>query len=207
MEATNDQRKRNIAFKMIIGDILKAKPIYEQEKMIYAEINGKNVMRVNIIANCVDKYVSEGEKKYASVTIDDASGQLRLKLFADDIDMVQEILQGDTLQVVGNIRIWNEELYLTPEVIKRVDPRWLLIRKLEIQQSRQDIPQAEAKDNSLRDTILEKIKGAEEEGGIDIDNMILGTQANPDALNKEIKILLEEGLIYEPRPGRLRYLG
>ena len=42
---------------------------------------------------------------------------------------------------------------------------------------------------------------------IDIDKIIMDTEASPDLINQEIKKLLEGGLIYEPRPGRLRYLG
>ena len=54
---------------------------------------------------------------------------------------------------------------------------------------------------------MEKIKGAEAAGGIDVDTIIMDVEASPDSINGEIKKLLEEGLIYEPRPGRLRYLG
>ena len=54
---------------------------------------------------------------------------------------------------------------------------------------------------------MQKIKSAETDGGIDVDTIIMDTEASPDLINGEIKKLLEEGLIYEPRPGRLRYLG
>jgi len=54
---------------------------------------------------------------------------------------------------------------------------------------------------------MQKIKVAEVDGGIDIDTIIMDTEASPDLINGDIKRLLEEGLIYEPRPGRLRYLG
>jgi len=92
-----------------------------------------------------------------------------------------------------------------PEVIKKVDPRWLLVRKLEIQNARRDIPAEE--NSSLKNMIMQKIKDAETDGGIDIDKIIMDSEANPDLINSDIKKLLEEGLIYEPRPGRLRYLG
>ena len=52
-----------------------------------------------------------------------------------------------------------------------------------------------------------KIKDAEVDGGIDVDKIIMNTEASPDLINSEIKKLLEDGLVYEPRPGRLRYLG
>jgi len=118
---------------------------------------------------------------------------------------MKEIMQGDTLQVIGNVREWNGELYVIPEVAKKVDSRWLLVRKLEIQNAWKEVPLG--KSSPIKDLILQKIKEAESEGGIDIDTIIMSTEASPDVINGEIKKILEEGLIYEPRPGRLRYLG
>ncbi len=200
-------RKRNVAFKMRIGDILKGKSMMDEGKFLFLELGDKKIVRVNILANCVDKFIQDGEKKYASLTVDDASGQIRLKAFGEDIEPLKDIIQGDTLQVIGNVREWNGELYMIPEAIKKVDPRWLLVRKLEIQNARKDMPAAESGDSSLKDSIMSKIKEAEGEGGIDIDTIIMDVEASPDLINADIKKLLEEGLIYEPRPGRLRYLG
>ncbi len=205
MEGLTEQRKRNVAYKLRIGDILKGKPYQADGKFMFLELGDKKIVRVNIMANCIDKFVQEGDKKYASVTIDDASGQIRLKVFGDDVDVVKDILQGDTLQIIGNIREWNDELYLIPEIVKKVDPRWLLVRKLEIQESRKDLPVEPS--NELKDVIMNKIKESESDGGIDSDTIVMDVEASPESINNEIKKLLEEGLIYEPRPGRLRYLG
>ena len=202
---TPEQRKRNTAYKLRIGDLLKSKPIMAEGRFLFLELGDKKIVRVNILANIVDKYIAEGEKKYASLTVDDASGQIRLKAFGDEIEYLKEFVQGDTVQIIGNVREYNSELYILPEIVKKVDPRWLLVRKLEIQNSRKDIPlQTNA---PLRDILKEKIKTAEPDGGIDVDQIIMDTEASPDQINQEIKKLLEEGLIYEPRPGRLRYLG
>jgi RPA family protein len=212
MEPFSEQKKRNVAYKLTIGEILQSKPVYGDEKLLFVELGDKKVMRVNILANCVDKFMSENQdKKYGSLTIDDASGQIRMKVFGDDVTIVDEVLQGDTLQIIGNIRIWNDELYITPEVVKKVDPRWLLVRKLEIAKMRKNLTltnNENSKNNApIKDEIMQKIKDAEVNGGIDIDALIMGTSASPDIINGEIKKLLEEGLIYEPRPGRIRYLG
>jgi len=200
-----EPRKRNIAFKLRIGDILRAKPIMNEGKFLFLELGNKKIIRVNVIANAIDKFSNEGDRKYTSLTVDDASGQIRLKTFGEDVALLKEIVQGDTIQIIGNIREYNNELYIMPEIVKKLDPRWLLVRKLEIQNSRKDLSlQSNA---PLRDIILEKIKQAEEEGGIDTDKIIMDTEASPDLINQEIKKLLEEGLIYEPRPGKLRFLG
>ncbi|MBU3923334.1 MAG: OB-fold nucleic acid binding domain-containing protein [Nanoarchaeota archaeon] len=207
MDATAEIRKRNVAYKLRIGDILKGVPRMEEGRFLFLELGNKKVVRINILANCVDKFIQEGEKQFASLTIDDASGQLKLKAFGEDIEPLKAIVQGDTLQVIGNMREWNGELYMIPEVVKKVDARWLLVRKLEIQKARKDLPVNGKGDNSLKNSIMDKIKAAETAGGIDVDALIMDVEASPDAINGEIKKLLEEGLVYEPRPGRLRYLG
>jgi RPA family protein len=206
-ETTGEIRKRNTAYKLRIGDVLKGVPMMDEGKFLFLELGDKKVVRVNILANCVDKFIQEGEKQFGSLTVDDASGQLKLKVFGEDIDRVKDIMQGDTLQIIGNMREWNGEIYMIPEVVKKVDARWLLVRKLEIQNARKDLPVDEKGNNSLKNQILDKIKGAESDGGIDREALVMDVEASPEAIESEVKKLLEDGLIYEPRPGRLRYLG
>jgi RPA family protein len=207
VENTGEIRKRNVAYKLRIGDVLKGSPMMDEGKFLFLELGDKKVVRVNMIANCVDKFVQEGEKSFASLTVDDASGQLKLKVFGEDIERVKDIMQGDTLQIVGNMREWNGEIYMIPEVVKKVDARWLLVRKLEIQNAKKDLPVEEKGDMGLKNQILDKIKESESEGGIDKEALVMDIEASPEGIEVEIKKLLEEGLIYEPRPGRLRYLG
>jgi hypothetical protein len=208
-ELDSDIKKRNVAYKLRIGDILKARPVMsedENRRMLFVELGDKKISRVNVIANLIEKYISDNaEKKYASLTIDDASGQIKLKAFGDEVEKLKNFSQGDTLQIIGMVREYNNELYIIPEVVKGVDTKWLLVRKLEIQKSRKDIPISN--NAPLREVLLDKIRSAESDGGIEIDNIIMNTEASPEIINQEIKKLLEEGLIYEPRPGKLRYLG
>lgn len=209
MESQGQQRqafKRNIAYKYHIGSLLSGKPILENERIKCVEIGEKQVVRVNIIANIVDKYIQEGEKKFGSMTLDDATGQVKVKTFGEDVEKFSSLSQGDTVLVVGMLRSWNNELYLTPDIIKKKDPSFLLVRKLEIESSKpktQDFAQLLA----VRDKVLELVKNAEKDGGIDIEKIILESKESPHAINEEIKKLLEDGLIYEPRPGKLRWLG
>ncbi len=207
VEVTGEIRKRNVAFKLRIGDILNGKPMVDEGKFLFLEIGDKKIVRINILANCVDKFVQDGDKSFASLTVDDASGQLKLKVFGEDTDKVKEIMQGDTLQIIGNIREWNGEIYVIPEIVKKVDAKWLLVRKLEIQEARKNIVSDDKGENSIKNKILDKIKEAESDGGIDRDVLVMDIEANPEEIEKETKKLLEEGLVYEPRPGRLRYLG
>ena len=59
----------------------------------------------------------------------------------------------------------------------------------------------------MRDNMLNLIKQNDEKGGIDLEAMKTALNVNMETINQEIKKLLEEGMIYEPRPGKMRYLG
>jgi len=198
--------KRNIAFKQKIGDILEGKPLIENERLKFLEIQNKQVVRVNLIANVIDKYLQEGEKKFGSITLDDGTGQIKVKTFGDDIEKFSELNQGDTILLIGLIRTWNGEIYLTPDIIKKKEPSYLLLRKLETDSNAPQIID-KSKLNELKDKILTMIKETEKEGGIEIERLILELKESPDLINQEIKKLLEDGIAYEPRPGKIRYLG
>ena len=198
--------KRHIAYKMRIGDLLKGRVIMEMDRFKSLEIENKQIVRVNLIANIIDKFLQEGEKKFASVTLDDASGQIKLKLFGEDITKFAPFAQGDTVSVIGLLRSWNNEVYLTPEIIKKRDPAFLMVRKLEIDKTKPKVVE-KTELAKVREVILEKIKQEDANGGVETEKLVMEVQATPDVINNEIRKLLEEGMVYEPRPGKLRYLG
>jgi len=196
--------KRQTAYKLHIGDVFKGKKILDGERFNFLELGDKKVTRVNIVANIVEKY-SSSEKAYVSLTIDDASGQIRIKFFGEDVARFQEITQGDTILVIGLLRNYNDELYINPEIIKKQDPRYLLVRKLEFENLQINEPNSKEL-LALADKIINKIKELEPEG-ITQERLILDLQDAPELINQEVKKALEQGIIYEPRPGMLRYLG
>lgn len=200
-----EQLKRNIAYKLRIGELEKGKPILDENSRLNGlELGGKKIVRVNIVANIIEKYQSEGESRYLSLTMDDASGQIKLKSFGDDTVKFSAISQGDTVLVIGTLRIYNNEVYIAPEIIKVYDPRYLLVRKLELEEK---VPVVADKSQikEIRDKVLDMIKNSDE--GAEAEKLIMDIKASPESINLEIKKLLEEGIIYEPRPGRFRYLG
>lgn len=200
------QFKRNIAYKFRIGSLISGRPILEGDRIKHIEIGDKQVVRVNLVANIIDKYIQEGEKKFGSITLDDATGQIKAKAFGDDVEKFTQLSQGDTVVLIGMLRSWNNEIYLTPDIIKKKEPLYLLLRKLEVES---DMPKTLDKPqlSALKDKILEMVKTAEKEGGVDIEKIVVDLKERPDIINQEIKRLLEDGVAYEPRPGKLRYLG
>lgn len=206
-----DERfKRNIAYKLRINDILVGKPILENERFSFLELGNKRIVRVNIIGNVIDKYDSTGEKKYTFLTIDDGSGQIKLKSFGDDATILNNKVQGQTIVVIGVLRFFNNEIYISPEIVKEMPPEYLLIRKLELEKEQKSFsaPLQREQIVALKDKILDLIKNSDSEGGVEIEQIILKIrESSPDVINQEVKRMLEEGIIFEPRPGKLRYLG
>ena len=205
----DEQFKRNIAFKFKIGDLLLGKPVFDSERFSFLELGSKKIIRVNIIGNIIEKYESEGEKKYMFFTLDDGSGQIKLKCFGDEVVKFKKIIQGQTVLVIGNLRNFNNEIYISHEIIREQNSKYLLVRKLEVEKNEKQFnPVAREQITAVKDKILGLIKNAEAQGGIEVDSIILSLrEVSPEMINQEIKRLLEEGIIFEPRPGRIRWLG
>lgn len=205
-----EQFKRNIAFKLRVGEILVGKPYLENEKFTFLELGNKKIVRVNVIGNITDKYESNGERKFLFITLDDGSGQIKLKTFGDDCAKFSELMQGETVVVIGTLRYFNNEIYIAPEIVKEQDIRYLLIRKLELEKAQSTDPIKVSKEQiiAVKDRILENIKNSEDVGGVNIDQLIMKlNDISPEIINQEIQKFIEEGMVFEPRPGKVRYLG
>lgn len=208
--AEEGQFKRNVAYKIKIGEILLGKPIMNDERFSFLELGDKKIIRVNVIGNIIDKFENDGERKYIFFKIDDGSGQITLKVFGEDIEKFKDVIQGLTVLVIGVLRHWNNETYIQPEIIKEQNVRYLLVRKLELEKGspQKATPIEKSKIVAIKDSIISIIKDAEENGGIEKEQIIIKLKdASPEIINQEIKKFLEEGIIFEPRPGKVRYLG
>jgi DNA polymerase III alpha subunit len=211
--AEEQQFKRHIAYKLRIGDILIGKPIVNEERFSFLEFGDKKIVRINVLGNIVDRYESEGgdeRRKYVFLTLDDGSGQIRLKIFGDDYEKFKHVVQGQTVVVIGVLRNWNNETYVSPEIIREMDPRYLLVRKLEIEKDKTINAKPVEKEQivAIKDKILELIKNSEENNGIEVDEITQKFHETPQTIiTQEIQKLLEEGIVFEPRPGKIRWLG
>lgn len=217
--------KRNTAFKLRVGEILIGKPIMSSvsgtERFSFLELGNKKIVRVNIIGNIVDKYESSAtsessneniQRRYVFFTLDDGSGQIKLKVFGDDYEKFKDFYQGQTVVVIGNLRNWNNETYISPEIIREMDTKYLLLRKLETEKEKAlTFNAASVKKEqvmAIKDKILELIKSSESNGGIETEDIIQNfAEVSPTLIQQEIQKLLEEGIAFEPRPGKIRYLG
>ncbi len=128
-----DTKKRMTAKKARIIDIAKGR-YKPADGMIPGYVMtpfGMKVSRARIIATVVNKFVSE-DKNFASVTLDDGTDTMRAKSFGST-KFFDNVNLGDSVDVIGKIRYYNDEVYMAPEiVIKITDPNFESLRRLEL---------------------------------------------------------------------------
>ncbi|HJZ19298.1 MAG TPA: OB-fold nucleic acid binding domain-containing protein [Candidatus Nanoarchaeia archaeon] len=205
-----EQFKRNIAYKLRIEKILAGIPIIENERFSFLNLENQKIIRINVIGSIVDKYVSDGEKKFLFLTLDDGSGQIKIKSFGDDAEKFSWISQGQIVIVIGTLRFFNNEVYISPETVREQNPKYLIVRKLETEKQNQNYQTQHSKpiqQKSLRESIIDLIKNSESNGGISMEILNSSTGMSSETVSNEIGRLLEEGTIFEPRPGIVRWLG
>lgn len=189
--------KRQTAYRMSIGQLYNGNLSMDENRFNYIETGGKKVSRVSLVGNVVDKYVSEG-KPYVALTIDDGTEQIRIKIF-DKPEMAKEVDIGDTILVIGVLRYFNEEIYILPEIIRKLDVKWTLARRLELEkeygkeqleQLQRPAPEIPAMSEEDKEYVLEKVEEekigknekGEEESGVksEIMKIILANEAGID---------------------------
>lgn len=191
--------QRQVAFKVKISDILSGD---------LKRLNDINVVRINIIGTLV--YKSE-ESNYASALVDDGSGRISLRTF-DNKTVLSKVEVGDVVLVVGKIREFNNEKYVAPEIVKKLNSiEWLNVRKLELRDSSID---KKDKIKGVEGGLAEKIDSVDEvyllvkkldDGhGVSVED-IINNSSNKEA-EKIVKRLLEKGDIFEVKPGILKVL-
>jgi len=92
---------------------------------------GEEVSRARILATIVSKFIAE-DGNYASVTLDDGTDTLRAKVFSTT-KPVDKFEIGDVVDVIGKVREYNSEIYMIPEVMRKIeDMNYELLRRLEL---------------------------------------------------------------------------
>ncbi len=216
-------QKRQTAYKFWIKDIAEAETDFNESGM-YFKIKGKDVMRVNVLAVVIQKYVSENGN-YVFVTIDDGSGQIRLKAWNEDTQILSKADIGDLIMVVGKVWLNNNEISIKPEVIRKMETDWEQVRKLELTKM-YGKPEGEKTMavNEVQDgpsTVVEEMVVSNESALGVRQKVISYLETGPsngveegelvksvgDKAEEIVQNLLSEGEVFRPRKGYLKLIG
>ena len=138
MEPPKETQKRQIAYKISIKDIFQGKYVQQEgwNPNYIESFDGKKISRVNIIGIVLSKEDNQ-ETSYKSILIDDGSGTISAKSFGEDSGILQNIQIGDPVLIIGRIKEYNSELHILIEIIKKLeDPKWIEIRKIELEKNK-----------------------------------------------------------------------
>lgn len=216
-------KKRVVSKKIWIKDLYGGEFIKgEGWNPSYIDINGKQISRVNIIATIVSKFISE-DGNYGAITLDDGTETIRVKAFGPDVIKLKAVKIGDVVRFIGKIKKYEEEIYLSPEIIRALEnPNWIILHKLELGVPASGIPEPEEvkpsvpeeiaeevikeEDLSMQNKILNLIKELDAGEGADINEIIEKSGIDIAEAKGIIVGLLKSGDIYEPKKGKLKVL-
>lgn len=157
---------RPIAVKTIIKEILIADYLQEEEGTNYLLTpDQKKIYRLNLMAIILEKEI---QGNITNFLLDDGTSTIVLRSFEDN-KKIRELNVGDVIITIGKLRIYNQEKYISPEIIKKIDPDWLKIRAKEMESLIQKISKRSSeieintqlikqdnKDNVIKENIKEE---------------------------------------------------
>ncbi|MEK9774123.1 MAG: OB-fold nucleic acid binding domain-containing protein [Candidatus Woesearchaeota archaeon] len=227
--------KRSTAYRIKLKNIINSE--YEKREGFNPSVikyNNLEISRVNIIASVVGKYLTD-DQNYCAITLDDGSETIRIKNFGAEVNIIKNVDIGDIVRVIGKIKEYNDEKYIVGELVKKINPNWLIVNELQltsnsennnskINESSNEINSIKVEENTDEEEII-SISSSEENSSINIKQEILNYIKNNDSgsgvmmdivtstikeENDKIKDalfeLLKVGEIYEPKKGILKIL-
>ena len=121
---------RDVALKISINTLLSGKYVQEKETepnyLLTSE--EKKIYRLNLMANILSREIVGS---ITNLLIDDGTGSIILRSFEKN-KTTENLNIGDTILILGKVRIYNQEKYISPEIIKKINPLWLKLRALEL---------------------------------------------------------------------------
>ncbi len=138
--------------------------------------NGKSVERLRIYGIVVSTN---------DLVVDDGTGSILIRNF--DTPATAKI--GETVLVIGRPRVYNGQQYILGEIVKKIDPKWLEVRK-------------KAEQPAQQQDVLSIVRALDSGEGADY-NAVLAKIGNNE---EKIVHLLAVGELFETRPGKLKVL-
>ncbi|MBU2560925.1 MAG: hypothetical protein KKD17_01415 [Nanoarchaeota archaeon] len=214
--ADGESSKRQVAYKVRVADIINNRYVKEEGWLPnYIAVRDKKVSRANLLGVIVSKSAQEDGVVSQSFILDDGSGRISLRFF----ETGAALDVGDIVNVMGRPREFGAERYIVPEIMKKVsDPKWVELRRMELaldahviqkikEEPGPDVLSVEEEDfvdePSVSARLLEEIRKLDSGSGVGFDDI---SSVSSNDVESALKRLLEQGDIFEVRPGRYKVL-
>jgi RPA family protein len=219
--------KRWVAHKISIKDLMSTS--YTADGFL--NYRGLQINRVRIMGTVVSKFTAE-DRKYGFFILDDGTETIRVRSFEDSLDLISKTEIGDIVDVIGRVRKYEDELYVIPEIVKKIeDPNFEILRKAELGLQDKKLPKAEAQQpaaeksftqeivvevaeetiemvtpESPKKKIVDLIIRLDKGEGVEVSRLVEESKLESDIVENVLTDLSNEGELFEPRPGKVKLL-
>ena len=169
-----------------------------------------SISRARISGTVVSKFISE-DGNFASVTVDDSTATIQAKLWRET-KTLSEINVGDLVNLIGKVREYEGDIYIVPEIVRRITPDQESLSRLEVlarlkrarEVPKEEAPPAPGKidQDQLRRKVISVIEKSKD--GIKYSELLGKLGVPEESLEDIINELLGEGICYEPTPGKIK---
>ena len=203
-------QQRATAYKTVIDDVTSAEYVtQESPHPNYLDLYDRQVRRVQIIAVLV-------QKSSHHFVLDDGTGQLTAKRFDTSISL-DDVESGDPVLVIGRPRSHDSTVFIGAETVKSLDDKdWVslhhdIVDALYTREADQDAEQMTTTMTADKETtvnytedLLDSIREHDDGDGAPTNKVI--ESSDLDDPEEYVEVLINEGEIFEIRPGRLKIL-
>ncbi len=191
-------------------------PGWEPNQVLAGDLKISRANLIGVVVQMSDSKVLN----YDYVIMDDGTGSIMVRAF-ENREVLKNFKIGDIVNMIGKPREYGGEIYLIPEIAKRIDNQlWIDVRKKELE----NMPLLEEKQNTAAteefkteveevetedivtplDKIINTIKELDSGDGVDIDSVV--NKVKEKNAEKLLQDLMIRGDIFEIRPGRIKVL-
>ncbi len=210
--------QRPPAVKINLKQIITSNYIQEKEQNPnYIILNNQPIYKINVIAAIVFK---EEIGTMIILLLDDSTARIVCRVFEENKE-AKEAQIGDIIHIIGKVRVYNQEKYITPEILKRTNALWLKMRKEELKYEENNHPEEKTKvtqnspnssndqsqTNNIilpQDKIFEIITKLDKGDGVRIEEII--DKSPLDNTQLWIDKMLERGDLFQNQPGKVKIL-
>ncbi len=170
--ASKNDYQRPPGREMSINDIVQSTFIAgdAQTPSSLMAISGEKIQIVNVMGVI---FHLDKQGTVTNLLLDDGTENIIVRIFEERNN---KFLVGDIVCVIGKVRLFNQEKYISPEIIKKKDAQWMRVRKIKLAKTKPAAPLI------IKDVVI----------NFNGDQI---TKVQPDIENTSVLPILEENIL------------
>ncbi|MBI4983379.1 hypothetical protein HZC32_01945 [Candidatus Woesearchaeota archaeon] len=177
---------RRVAAKITIAEVLAGTYVQDNEQSpnYFLTKDKRQLYRINLMAVVLSQ---QQQGSITNIFVDDGTGKITVRSFEEN-QVLNQLQVGDSLLIIGKVRVYSQEKYIYPEIVRKISPEWFKLRALELRER--------MKINIFPDDINFKNSKAEDQVGLSSKsktfeiNAVTNNNIEPEI--EEIKVSDEE---------------